>query len=140
LPTWITAPQNARPGVPPFPDSQILDRRARELASSRRSAASSAQRGAGHEVRPLIHSHNTFQGGSHVADRAHERIAALAETESKFREKIFLEYVNRDILRELEARLERAIEHLARTSAEAIDRLGDRLDGLSDLRRRGEKG
>jgi hypothetical protein len=36
----------------------------------------------------------------------------------------------------MEARLERAIEHLARTSAEAIDRLGDRLDGLSDVRRR----
>jgi uncharacterized coiled-coil DUF342 family protein len=50
------------------------------------------------------------------ADHAHERISALAEAESKFREKIFLEYVNRDILRELEARLERAIEHLARTS------------------------
>jgi hypothetical protein len=40
----------------------------------------------------------------------------------------------------MEARLERAIEHLARTSAEAIDRLGDRLDGLSDARRRMEKG
>jgi len=74
------------------------------------------------------------------ADHAHERISALAEAESKFREKIFLEYVNRDILRELEARLERAIELLARTSAEAIDRLGNRLDGLSDLRRRGERG
>jgi uncharacterized coiled-coil DUF342 family protein len=70
------------------------------------------------------------------ADHAHERISALAEAESKFREKIFLEYVNRDILREMEARLERAIEHLARTSAEAIDRLGDRLDGLNDVRRR----
>ena len=69
------------------------------------------------------------------ADHAHERISALAEA-SKFREKIFLEYVNRDILREMEARLERAIEHLARTSAEAIDRLGDRLDGMSDVRRR----
>jgi len=74
------------------------------------------------------------------ADHAHERISALAEAESKFREKIFLEYVNRDILRELEARLERAIEHLARTSAEAIDRLGDRLDGLADVRRRIDKG
>jgi uncharacterized coiled-coil DUF342 family protein len=74
------------------------------------------------------------------ADKAHERISALAEAESKFREKIFLEYVNRDILREMEARLERAIEHLARTSAEAIDRLGDRLDGLSDARRRVDKG
>jgi uncharacterized coiled-coil DUF342 family protein len=82
----------------------------------------------------------TASAAHRQADRAHERIAALAEAESKFREKIFLEYVNRDILRELEARLERAIEHLARTSAEAIDRLGDRLDGLSDLRRRGEKG
>jgi FixJ family two-component response regulator len=71
------------------------------------------------------------------ADHAHERISALAEAESKFREKIFLEYVNRDILREMEARLER-IEHLARTSAEAIDRLGDRLDGMSDVRRRPE--
>ncbi|MBV8746711.1 MAG: hypothetical protein JO134_16870 [Xanthobacteraceae bacterium] len=70
------------------------------------------------------------------ADHAHERISALVEAENKFREKIFLEYVNRDILREMEARLERAIEHLARTSAEAIDRLGDRLDGLSDGRRR----
>jgi hypothetical protein len=70
------------------------------------------------------------------ADHAHERISALVEAEGKFREKIFLEYVNRDILREMEARLERAIEHLARTSAEAIDRLGDRLDGLSEGRRR----
>jgi hypothetical protein len=70
------------------------------------------------------------------SDHAHERISAPAEAESKFREKIFLEYVNRDILREMEARLERAIEHLARTSAEAIDRLGDRLDGMSDVRRR----
>jgi hypothetical protein len=74
--------------------------------------------------------------GSQKADHAHERISAPAEAESKFREKIFLEYVNRDILREMEARLERAIEHLARTSAEAIDRLGDRLDGMSDVRRR----
>jgi uncharacterized protein HemX len=79
-------------------------------------------------------------GAHRKADNAHERISALAEAESKFREKIFLEYVNRDILREMEARLERAIEHLARTSAEAIDRLGDRLDGLSDARRRVDKG
>jgi cbb3-type cytochrome oxidase subunit 3 len=82
----------------------------------------------------------TARAAHQKADHAHERIAALAEGESKFREKIFLEYVNRDILRELEARLERAIEHLARTSAEAIDRLGDRLDGLSDARRRAGKG
>ena len=78
----------------------------------------------------------TARSAHRNADRAHERISALAESESKFREKIFLEYVNRDILREMEGRLERAIEHLGRTSAEAIDRLGDRLDGLSDARRR----
>ena len=46
----------------------------------------------------------TASAAHRQADRAHERIAALAEAESKFREKIFLEYVNRDILRELEAR------------------------------------
>jgi uncharacterized coiled-coil DUF342 family protein len=82
----------------------------------------------------------TAQAAHKKADHAHARISALAEAESKFREKIFLEYVNRDILREMEGRLGRAIEHLARTSAEAIDRLGDRLDGLSDARRRVEKG
>jgi hypothetical protein len=46
----------------------------------------------------------TASAAHRKADHAHARIAALAEAESKFREKIFLEYVNRDILRELEAR------------------------------------
>jgi hypothetical protein len=43
-----------------------------------------------------------------------------------YREKVASEYVNRDLLREFEERL-----------TKAIDRLGERIDGLADSRRRG---
>jgi hypothetical protein len=63
-----------------------------------------------------------------IALEAHEKIALLRSEFMLYREKVAAEYVNRDLLREFEERL-----------TKAIDRLGERIDGLADSRRRGDR-
>ena len=61
-----------------------------------------------------------------IALEAHEKIALLRAEFMLYREKVAAEYVNRDLLREFEERL-----------TKAIDRVVERIDGMADSRRRG---
>jgi hypothetical protein len=60
-----------------------------------------------------------------IALEAHEKIALLHSEFMLYREKVAAEYVNRDLLREFEERL-----------TKAIDRVVERIDGMADSRRR----
>jgi predicted transcriptional regulator len=71
-----------------------------------------------------------------VEEKTAERLNVLAAAFSAYRETIAERYISREVMREVEDRLSAAIENLARTSAAAIDRLGDRLDQVADTRRR----
>jgi hypothetical protein len=71
-----------------------------------------------------------------VEEKTAERLNVLTAAFSAYRETIAERYISREVMREVEDRLSAAIENLARTSAAAIDRLGDRLDQVADTRRR----
>jgi hypothetical protein len=72
------------------------------------------------------------------ANHAQEQIASLAAVFSAHREQIAKDYISREVMHEVEDRMSRAIDNLARISAESIERLGARLDRVFDERRHRE--
>ena len=62
-------------------------------------------------------------------------IAALDGRHSLFREQVAREYVDKDSLREVEARVIAAIEKAAKASSDQMGQLSKRIDSLSDGRR-----
>ena len=60
-----------------------------------------------------------------IALAAEEKVQLLRAEFMLYREKVAAEYVNRDLLREFEERL-----------TKAIDRVVERIDGMADSRRR----
>lgn len=59
-------------------------------------------------------------------------LAAAQAAHALFREQVAREYVDRDMIREIESRVVNAIEKAARASTDAIVALAKRIDGLAD--------
>jgi hypothetical protein len=61
--------------------------------------------------------------------------ATLKEELTSFQLRVAKEYVDKDMMREVESRVIAAVEKAARASTEAIAQLAKRIDGISDSRR-----
>jgi hypothetical protein len=61
--------------------------------------------------------------------------AALKEELTSFQLRVAKEYVDKDMMREVETRVIAAVEKAARASTEALAQLAKRIDGIADGRR-----
>lgn len=71
------------------------------------------------------------------ANEAHEKISIAAAAHGMFREQVAREYASQQMIKDIEDRLSRGMEHFARVSAEAMNALREsHSEGLTAVHKR----